>query len=415
MALLSGCGSKTTTPGAKINTNQSSSNQQQTVNINFQHGDWVQAGKMITVPVLLNNTGTNSTVIDSKNFTLKIGTYKFKPYSLNKAVESYHVDFKPNASWTNVLSFYLGANVNKRDLSKAKLIYKQDDGKEAVASYRSEQDDDTKITDNSTNANLTIGSYYDEVKSYISDARKMARSGDDPPSLQSKFDDKNFDRVSLWIVQPANCQNKVIVKAMNQSKSDIVIDFNNIEFVDNSNNDEIRVRTDFRDYKANLYHNKFVTFVLPLDSNLKLSNRYTLYVRSGDNDFFTTENSFSPSFVNYSQHEDLRKVFSLDPSQYRDHIKWKKLGFNVNTNTLNVQVKISDYYTLDMDPRKFVLRGTTKKGKSVANVTSKDVSPDSVTSNNNTKIGIEFGDLTHVAAADKIDLYYSNKKILTIK
>ena len=75
---LTGCSNKATMPSAQ-QSQQNKQNQQQNVQLGVFMGDVAQDQHMLTIPVIINNTGTNKTVISSQNFTLKIDGHKFKP------------------------------------------------------------------------------------------------------------------------------------------------------------------------------------------------------------------------------------------------------------------------------------------------------------------------------------------------
>ncbi|MCT7871400.1 MAG: hypothetical protein N4Q18_10445, partial [Lactobacillus crispatus] len=65
---LSACASQQTAPDVSGTDEQ----KQPTVDVSLRQGQLSQSAGLITMPVLLRNTGTNSTVVSSRNFALHI-------------------------------------------------------------------------------------------------------------------------------------------------------------------------------------------------------------------------------------------------------------------------------------------------------------------------------------------------------
>jgi len=131
---LTGCSNKATMPSAQ-QKQQNRQNQQQNVQLGVYMGDVAQDQNMLTIPVIINNTGTNKTVISSQNFTLKIDGHKFKSLQVPGETSDFHDDLASNGCWQNTVSFYVGTKLSNKLLQSVELTYLGDNGKQIKAEY----------------------------------------------------------------------------------------------------------------------------------------------------------------------------------------------------------------------------------------------------------------------------------------
>src|SRR5699024_1515218 len=103
---LTACGNRATTPVAQQQARRSS--QQKSVQLGLYVGDIAQSENVLSMPVVVNNAGTDSTVISSQNFTLIIDGHKFKAFQVPDEPSDFHQDLGTTQSWQNVISFYIG-------------------------------------------------------------------------------------------------------------------------------------------------------------------------------------------------------------------------------------------------------------------------------------------------------------------
>ena len=80
--LLSGCANnKMPDLTNKNSSSKVDQEKQPTVAIALARGKILQSSGLITIPVVLKNIGSNSTVISSKNFTLEVQGHKFNTFN----------------------------------------------------------------------------------------------------------------------------------------------------------------------------------------------------------------------------------------------------------------------------------------------------------------------------------------------
>lgn len=207
--LLAGCGNRATTPNKDQFGGQTAdkSNSQPTLKVVLQHGKYQQAAGLLSVPVVMANKGTNSTLVDSNNFTLHIGKYTFKPYQLGGEPADFHYNFAANNTWQNTISFNIGTHLTKQELKSVKLTYKTDNGKTITASHM-----DNTISQSKTRVNMQhaiapidLGTYYQQSEKYLTEVNKMKAHNANAtvPSLDDRFQDDRFDQFKLWVAIPS--------------------------------------------------------------------------------------------------------------------------------------------------------------------------------------------------------------------
>ena len=127
--LFSGCANNKMPDLTNKNNSKVDQDKQPTVAIALARGKILQSSGLITIPVVLKNIGSNSTVISSKNFTLEVQGHKFNTFNASGEASDYHQDFDSNRIWNNTLSFYLGTTLTPKQLQHVKLFYQMDNGK----------------------------------------------------------------------------------------------------------------------------------------------------------------------------------------------------------------------------------------------------------------------------------------------
>ena len=410
-SLLTACGNKVTTSVGqqKVQNN----NQPKNVQLNFNYGDIAQSEGLLTVPVFINNAGTNSTVISSQNFTLIIDGHKFKPFQIEGEPGDFHDDLGASNSWQNTLSFYLGTDLTRKQLKQAYFEYEADNGSKIRGKYLNSSDAQAKMQ-NVTFKATTLGNYYSSSEAYIEQAKEELKNSGSVNSLKSQFRDNKYDRFRLWFVGSSKYPDIILIKAINNTNTDLVFPFSSFQLKDKDKND-IRVHPSYRNYAVQIPHGKSINIGIPMETKLSAKEApYTVMFR-GDNDstFTSTAKTFNPAEAVFNDSKDLDKAFATEPDQYpKRDIKW--LSPKLGKKDLTVTVKLFDYFYIEADKDKYRLVGLNNDGTVGESVKPLKVTPEKVTKSG-TKMQFDFDDLTVVKTYKKIALQYNKKTLFKIK
>ena len=413
---LTACKSK---PAPQFSNDSDSGQQQQkkTVAMELARGKITQSAGIMTIPIVLKNTGTNSTVINSQNFTLKIQGYKFKPMKIPGEASDYHLDFDQGNVFNNTISFYLGKKLTSSQLKYVQLYYKLDNGKEVKATQLTNSTSQNELQASYNQKSTDIGTYYKNIKDYTQQVKKAEKTGEQPASLNNTFQDSNYDRFKMWCVVPNKDSSNVIIKVLNQTNTDIEIPFDDIELSDKEN-DETRISPSYRNYTLLIPHGKYAMVTVPLESKVsKAGEPFTVKVRTNNADFFSTSDAIYPIETVFSENgSDISKLFSLTPDEYiKSQISWSNPKLDIDGNTLDVTVQVKDYFALRFKPKRFTLIGYNDDGTIGDKEISIHASPTSVSTSDPTKITIRFKDLSLLRQYTHIELKYKNRSLLKVK
>lgn len=413
---LTACKSK---PAPQFSEDSTPRQQQQkkTVAMELARGKITQSAGIMTIPIVLKNTGTNSTVINSQNFTLKIQDYKFKPMKIPGEASDYHLDFNQGNVFNNTISFYLGKKLKPNQLKYVQLYYKLDNGKEVKASQLTNSTNQNDLQASYNQKSTDIGTYYKNIKDYTKQVKETEKTGGQPSSLNNTFQDSNYDRLKMWCVVPTKDSSNVIIKVLNQTNTDIQIPFDDIELSD-KDNDETRISPSYRNYTLLIPHGKYAMVTVPLESKvIKEGEPYTVKVRTNDSAFFSTSGAIYPIETVFSESgTNVNELFSLTPDEYvKSQISWSAPKLDIDGNTLAVTVQVKDYFALHFKPQRFTLIGYNDDGTIGDKEISIQASPTSVSTSDPTKITIRFKDLSLLKQYTHIELKYKNRSLLKVK
>lgn len=412
--LMSACGNKAT---QSVGQQQArNANQQKTVKLDFWHGDLAQSQGIITMPVVINNAGTNDTVISSQNFTLTIDGHKFKTFQVEGEPSDFHDNLQANGTWSNLISFYLGTNLTKKQLKKVQLEYDADNGSVVHSQFLSSSDAPAKVQ-SVTKSGTSLADYYAKATDYIKQAKNSIKSGNKPNSLTSQFQDGKYDQFRFWVLGSSKYPDVAIFKAINNTNTDLYLPLANIQFEDKDKND-IQVHPTYRSYTILIPHGKSIDLGIPLESNLKASETpYQVQFRSsngGNNAAFTsTSGSFNPAEFVFNNSADFAKAFMITPDQYpKQSISWK--NSKIEHNSLTVDVKLYDYFYINSDKSKYALVGLNNDGTVGDTEKALSVDPTKITGTGSS-MTFKFDDLSVIKTYKKIALQYNGKNLFRIK
>ena len=125
---LVGCGKQKVTTTDQSSSSSTSSSSQPTLKITFGHGKFEQAAGLLSVPIVMQNDGSNRTLIDSNNFSLHLGNRSIKPYQLDDEASDFHLNFSEGNIYQNTLTFKINQRLTKSQLKDLKLTYLTDKG-----------------------------------------------------------------------------------------------------------------------------------------------------------------------------------------------------------------------------------------------------------------------------------------------
>ena len=112
MALnLTACGKSNS---VKEQNRSSSLSSQKTLNVQLLRGKFEQCSGLISVPVVLKNTGTNRTLIDSNNFALHLGGKTYHPYEISGEASDFHINFASKNTYQNTITFNVGKQLSSK-------------------------------------------------------------------------------------------------------------------------------------------------------------------------------------------------------------------------------------------------------------------------------------------------------------
>lgn len=428
--LLAGCGNRATTPNKDQFGGQTAdkSNSQPTLKVVLQHGKYQQAAGLLSVPVVMANKGTNSTLVDSNNFTLHIGKYTFKPYQLGGEPADFHYNFAANNTWQNTISFNIGTHLTKQELKSVKLTYKTDNGKTITASHM-----DNTISQSKTRVNMQhaiapidLGTYYQQSEKYLTEVNKMKAHNANAtvPSLDDRFQDDRFDQFKLWVAIPSTGDagsKTAALKFYNGTRKDFFLPYGDFELVDKDGN-EIQVDPSYRNYQISIPHGKYTTVTVPMESKLTPADGpYHVEVRvdasgtSPSSSFFDTTKGFNAAEVMFSNEVDIDTLFSMSADKYpADKIKWANQQVDTANNEVRAQVTLADYYNLANHRANYHLITTNDDGSKRA-FTVKKVSPKYVMTTSPKTITWHINKLGDAMNYQHVTLQSNGKTILQLK
>lgn len=410
--LLTGCANKATMPSAQ--QKQVNQNQQQNVQLGIFMGDPAQDQNMITIPVIINNTGTNKTVISSQNFTLKIDGHKFKPLQIPGETSDFHNDLASNGCWQNTISFYVGTKLSNKLLQSVELSYLSDNGKQVKADYIKSADAPKQMQNVNFSGYTSVPDYYSNVADYITQSIQERKNGSPARSLKDQFKDSKYDKFRIWGTASSKYPDLIILKMANNTNTDMYLPLSSIELKDSDKN-EIRVHPTYRNYSILLQHGKTINVAIPMESNLKKEESpYQLLFRSSNNGSFETSNgTFNPAEFVFNDSKDLSNALEIEPDQYpKDGIKWKSP--KLSKDTLTVDAKLYDFYYINSEVGKYRIVGLNNDGTVGDSEKPLKVTPLKITGIG-AKMTFKFDDLSVIRSYKKIELQYNDKNLLKIK
>lgn len=410
---LTGCSNKATMPSAQ-QKQQNRQNQQQNVQLGVYMGDVAQDQNMLTIPVIINNTGTNKTVISSQNFTLKIDGHKFKPLQVPGETSDFHDDLASNGCWQNTVSFYVGTKLSNKLLQSVELTYLGDNGKQIKAEYIKSEEAPKQMQNANFSSYTSVPDYYSNVADYITQSIQERKNGSPARSLKDQFKDSRYDKFRLWGTASSKYPDLMILKMRNDTNTDMYLPLSDIELRDSDKN-EIRVHPTYRNYSIMIPHGKTVNATVPMESDLKRDESpFQLLFRSANNSSFKTSNdTFNPAEFIFNDSKDLSDALQVEPDQYpKDSIKWKNP--ELSKNTVTVDAKLYDYFYIKSDLSKYRIVGLNNDGTVGDSEKPLKVTPLKITGTGS-EMKFEFDDLSVIRSYKRIALQYNKKDLFKIK
>lgn len=424
---LTGCGNQSaTTDTSKKASSQTatSASSEPTLKIDAAHGTFVQSGGLISVPVILQNAGSNDSIVDSNNFILKVNGKKFHAYQFPGETNDYHLDFNSGGRFQNTVSFYVGNYLTKKELKQAKIYYQTDDGKTTEAKALGITVDHSILGTNLQSIDtLRLGDYYQKAKDYKKSIKEDKKNNPDatPRTLEDVFQDPHYDELRTWVSIPLNGprgSNEMVVKVLNGTKSDIVLNYSDFELVDRNNN-EIRVAPSYRPYSVFIPHDKYATVVIPMERTLHRSGvPYSINVRAdngSDNSFFDTKGTFHPIETITSNDIDVNTIFSLTPIEYpTQDIQWTDQKTDINGNKITAKVELKNYFNLKNRSTTYQVVAENDDGTKKSFPVQK-VTPNYVMTTNKQEVKWTVKDLATAMSYQKVSLYCDGKELFRLK
>lgn len=411
--LLTGCRRNKATLRSQESQSEGQSNQPKNIDLKLSYGGVCQTENLITVPVLVNNVGKNSTVISSRNFSLIIDGHKLKPFQVNGEPSDFHNDLAANASWQNTMSFYAGTKVANKFLNSAYVEYEADNGKTVkgnLITNAQAQEEIQKMTFNAT----SLGDYFAKSADYITASKESIKTGNAPSSLKSQFQDSKYDQLRVWMLNSTKYPDIVLIKVLNMTNTDMVLPFGDFQLEDKDKND-IQSHPDYRPYTALIPHGKAITLGIPMETKLRKSEQpYQVMFRpSHSGTFISTRKTFNEAEFALNDSKDLSTAFKTTPDKYPEGgVKWKKVDFG--KKELAVKVTLYDYFYIQVNKEKYALVGLNNNGTVGDSATPLSVTPTTI-SGKGSLVKLTFDDLSVIKSYKKIALKYNDKTLIRIK
>lgn len=409
---LTACGNRATTPVAQQQARRSS--QQKSVQLGLYVGDIAQSENVLSMPVVVNNAGTDSTVISSQNFTLIIDGHKFKAFQVPDEPSDFHQDLGTTQSWQNVISFYIGTKLSNSMLKKAQLTYQADNGSTVKAQFLSSSNAQSKLQNVTYSGYTSVPDYYAKSKQYIDNAKETVKTGGSANSLKDGLGDAKYDRFRMWGVASSKFSDLIIIKAINNTNTDLLLPLKDFELQDKDKND-IQVHPTYRSYNVLIPHGKAVNVVIPMEASLKHSETpyKFLFRATSSSSYQSSADTFHPAEFVFNDAKDYSSALATTPEQYpKDSIKWSQI--KLTKDTLKAKVTLYDYYFINSDASKYRLVGLNNDGTVGDSEKPDSVSPTKITGSGG-EITFKFDDLTVLKSYKKIVLRYNDQTIFKIK
>lgn len=427
--IIAGCGRSNTA------TTATQSNKQHSSTIKFWHGAINQTAGIITVPIVMENGSQNDSIVNSKNFTLVYKNQKVPVFQAQGEASDYHDTFAAGDTWSNVVAFYIGTELDQSELSKLQFNYRLDNGEQITAKSISASSAQSKTSsdDSGTSNAKTLGDYYSDIKSYAADQKRSNSSdtsagqdsdGIDSSQLKQQFNDSKYDQVRTWIAASTKAPKSIVVKISNQSNTDFVLSLSNIELVDN-NNEEIQIAPSYRNYSVDLPHGKFTTVSLPLETNLNSSNGpYKVKFKANqsgnddsNNSFFSTSSAPYPVEFALNNADSYADLYYAEPDTFNDAtMEWTGPHLSWKSDTLKVKCMINDYFSIRAKATDFKLVGLTNDGSVGDSENAEKGAPMEIKATDSaTQVKLVFGDLKTLKTYKHILLRYKDHSLCRIK
>lgn len=411
---LSGCSSSNKAMQPQQQSQQDDTTQQ-TVAIQVAKGEASQAGGLITYPIYFKNSGTNASVLNSQNLTLKIAGRSFKPYSEPNAPSNYHTDFASGSSTLNLFSFYIGTTLNKKQLKKVKITYKNDSGQEILASNLEANVSQSLLSATTVSGQYKdIGTYYNDINNYVKQVKQAEDNNNQPSSLKDLYNDSDYDKFRIWISILDKPRNVVVLKATNQTNTNLTIPLGNIELSDKYGN-EVQIAPDYRDFMVYIPSKKDTSLILPFETTLSQKSSYEVKVRaSNTNSFISIQNSLFPIKVVHSDYNSFNKAFVVSPLQMpKESVEYGKVSINMTENAITLPIKLKDYFALGIKKNSLKVVGMDNNNEYESELPVQKISESIIT--DSTEVRLDFKDLQTLQESSHIELQYNNKAFLKIK
>lgn len=425
--MITACGKTKDNAQNNESISSSSSSSQPALKVSILRGPCRQCEGLISVPVIMKNQGTNGTVIDSNNFYLDINGRKLNPYQIKGEPSDFHVNFAPNNIYQNTITFNLNKQVTSRQLRAARLIYIDDHGNSNLAKSIGKNVNLNSVKPMLSGTTTTdLGTYYSQSKDYLKQIAKEKKSNPDAtiPSLEERFNDKDYDQLRIWVAIPAtgtNSGKNAVVKILNDTQTDFTLNYGDIELVDKNSN-EYQVAPEFRNYSVFVPHGKYTTLVVPFEIQLRADEQpYHIEIRkdqTGNNptgDFMDTKGTFNPIETIFSKEVSPDVLFSLNPDKYpAKSIKWGNPKIDLNSDTVKATVQLQDYFNLDNQSANYQLISQNDDGqRKIVNISR--VTPSYIMTTDPTRITWKIKGLSDIMSYQHVTLTSNGKSVLQLK
>ncbi|MCM1635818.1 hypothetical protein [Latilactobacillus sakei] len=307
----------------------------------------IYAAGIVSIPIAVKNTGTNTTQFNQDRFSLVIGSSRYNFFHKSGMADDFQIRLEPGDVWESVLSFSTKGNLNQAKINQAKVELKTSSGKVVNGGFIPNN------MDWSTSEPRMVNHDFESIASFYVDQNKFVEQRDDPDKSKTKQSEEEITqvpnpekfafRMKPVLTKSGDKSTKLIFLTItNGTGQNMLLKLSDMQLTDTKNLDTT-VDDYLQHFSVFVPGGKSVNTLMKLTDSISLSNapyKVAFNTNGGDHYMFT-DKSTSPiglSFIHAVKEEDL---FTLTPDAVQasgnqisanidETLKGIKVSYNLN-------------------------------------------------------------------------------------
>lgn len=413
--VLSACTSSATRKAPQTSQQQGAETTAQNTKFKLYRGTFLQSNGVISVPIIADNGSNKDIMLASRNIKLYVDGQKVDMMQVKDQPSDFHDTVASSNKWNNIISFYVGTTLSKKDLDNCQVAFTNDNGQKIIAQPISADKVSTLLSDSTstgTNNDDTLSTYYQNMidfqKNQLSDSRSTE-------SLENRFNDSKYDNLHSFAITSTKHPDEALIFIYNGTNTDFVLNLSNLEVIDDDGS-ETMVDPEFRNYQIRIPHGKYVNAVIKFEAKLSDNlSPYQVRLKDKDGNFFDTKKSPYPIQFAINNSTKYEEALSGAPDELNsDAVKWSKA--KLKGKTLTVNVRLISYFNLKAEKiSDYKLVGIDNDGNEGDVEKAVDGAPLTIDTSDTVKLKLKFDDLKNLKTYKHIYLYYRDQELAKVK